>query len=845
MNRSDSNVSAGWVDVALPVPLDQAFTYIVPAGLRVAAGMRVRVPWGRQTLIGVVVAVHHRLPESAEGATLRPVERVLDTEPVLDGVLLEMARWTAAYYQAPLGEAIRCALPPPAEVKERRRLRVTEEGARLLSAPTQMVFAAAPGPDRDVKATSLREMLEAIADGMARSTAQARFGAAAVRNALRQGWLAEESDVATQVAARVETAYRLTGTEPDPALRRTAQQRLILEQLQSAGGSMPAAALLQQTSLSALQTLVKRGEVERFEIEAAPLPPDWAPRPRVESLNPDQTRIFNEVMERVRRRVVPQPTPGAVDDRGVILLHGVTGSGKTAVYIETIQATLDLGRSALLLVPEIGLTPAVFADFADAFPGQVAVLHSGLSAAERAQHWHRARRGEARVVIGTRSAIFAPVPGLALIIVDEEHDASYKQQESPRYHARDLAVLRGKLANAVVLLGSATPSLESYVHANSDKYVLLTMLRRVQKRPLPAIRLVNMSEEFRRRSVGRSQRSAAEEDAPVSTDLANAIQDRLDRNEQVILLINRRGYSPVVLCRSCGKTVGCRDCDLSLTYHKRAQRLVCHVCGYDREVPVQCPSCGSEFIYFLGAGSEKVEERLGGLFPRARIARLDRDTARGRRQFANILGAFRKGEYDLLVGTQMIAKGHDMPGVTLVGVINADLGLTIPEFRSAERTYQLLTQVAGRAGRGDLPGEVILQVLHPEHYAVQAALANDYGVFYEKEARFRQWMHYPPFAALAGIQIRHTEQERVLQMTNQVGRVLEKLVPPDANGLRVLGPAPAPVARMKTEYRYQFLLKGSSRRHLSEILRTIRSFAREQKYPATALVIDVDPLTLG
>ncbi len=841
MNRSDSNVPAGWVDVALPVPLDQAFTYAVPAGLRIATGMRVRVPWGRRTLIGVVVAVHRRLPEGVESASLRAVERVLDDEPILDDVLLEMSRWTAAYYQSPLGEAIRCALPPPAEVKERRRLRVTEEGSRLLTAPTPMLFAASPHPESDSR-VSLREMLEAIADGMARSTAQARFGAAAVRNALRQGWLAEESEVSTQIAARVETAYRLTGKGSDPVGRRTPQQLAILDQLQAAGGSLTAAQL-RQVSFSALQTLIKRGEVERFEVEAAPLPPDWTPRPRVESLNPDQMRVFNDIMERVRRRVHSQAAPAqAVDDRGVILLHGVTGSGKTAVYIEAIQATLDLNRSALLLVPEIGLTPAVFADFEDAFPGQVAVLHSGLSAAERAQHWHRARRGEARVVIGTRSAIFAPVPGLALIIVDEEHDASYKQQESPRYHARDLAVLRGKLAHAVVLLGSATPSLESYAHAATGKYVLLTMLRRVQKRPLPAIRLVDMSEEFRR-SVGRSQRSAAREDAPISTDLATAIQDRLDRGEQVILLINRRGYSPVVLCRSCGKTVGCRDCDLSLTYHKRVQRLVCHVCGYDREVPDQCPSCGSEYIYFLGAGSEKVEERLGGLFPRARITRLDRDTARGRRQFAAILGAFRKGEYDLLVGTQMIAKGHDMPGVTLVGVINADLGLTIPEFRSAERTYQLLTQVAGRAGRGELPGEVILQVLHPEHYAVQAALANDYGAFYEKEARFRQWMHYPPFAALASIQIRHTEQERVLQMTSRIGRVLEKLVPPDASGLRVLGPAP--VARIKTEFRYQFLLKGSSRRRLSDILRAIRNFSREQKFPATALVIDVDPLTLG
>ncbi|MGH9541910.1 MAG: replication restart helicase PriA, partial [Terriglobales bacterium] len=556
------------------------------------------------------------------------------------------------------------------------------------------------------------------------------------------------------------------------------------------------------------------------------------PRPRVAALNGEQQAALAAVLARL-------PPAGAP---GVVLLHGVTGSGKTAVYLEAIAAALAGDRTALMLVPEIGLTPALFADFMDAFPEQVSVLHSGLSPAARAQHWHRARRGQSAVVIGTRSAVFAPLPRLGLIIVDEEHDGAYKQQESPRYHARDLAVLRGRLAGAAVVLGSATPSLESYENARRGKYALARLRARVESRPLPAMRMVDMCAAFRAQAAEKRQRGQPRRDppaAPLSAELIAALGACFERGGQAVVLINRRGYAPAVVCRACGQAVSCRDCSLSLTYHKRQARLLCHACGFALAVPETCPACGSEHLYFMGAGSEKIEEALAGLFPRARIARLDRDTARERRHFSRVLAEFRAGAYDLLVGTQMIAKGHDLPGVTLVGVLQADWGLTIPDFRAAERTYQLLTQVAGRAGRGTAPGEVVLQLMHPEHYAVQAALQGDAELFYEPEARYRRMLHYPPFAALALARVRHRDYEQARRWTEEVGRFLEQRQAAHPE-VRVVGPAPSPVPRLKAEHRFQFLLKSPRRQPLAALLSALRHYAAA-RLPAAVLALDVDP----
>jgi primosomal protein N' (replication factor Y) len=514
-----------------------------------------------------------------------------------------------------------------------------------------------------------------------------------------------------------------------------------------------------------------------------------------------------------------------------MLLHGVTGSGKTAVYLAGMRQVLDQGRSAILLVPEIGLTPAVAADLHQVFGDEVAILHSGLSNQERAEQWHRIKRGEARVVVGTRSAVFAPVTDLALLIVDEEQDSSYKQEETPRYHARDVAVVRAKMANAVVVLGSATPSLESYYNAKKNKYALVELPDRVEQRPLPEVEIIDMRQEFQ--ETGHEQ--------VISRKLAEEIGQRLAKHEQVMVLLNRRGYSPVVLCRSCGKTLECKNCAIALTHHKRAHKMECHYCGYVANIPDKCVHCGSEYVYFLGTGSEKLEELIHGMFPQARIARLDRDTVRGREDFERMLAGMNAGEIDLLVGTQMIAKGHDIHGVTLVGVIAADSALGLPDFRAAERTFQLLTQVAGRAGRGTTPGKVVLQTYFQDHYAVQYAAHHDFVGFYEKELRFRNWMHYPPYSALANVLIRSEKLDESLRWSGLIGQWFEKT---RHEGVRVLGPAAAPILRLKNDYRYHFVLKSASREKMNNLLRAMLAYAHTQKIPRTQVIVDVDALWL-
>jgi len=427
--------------------------------------------------------------------------------------------------------------------------------------------------------------------------------------------------------------------------------------------------------------------------------------------------------------------------------------------------------------------------------------------------------------------VFAPVPDLALIIVDEEHDSSYKQEETPRYHARDVAVMRANMAGATVVLGSATPSLESYYNAQKGKYTLLDMPERVESRPLPAVEIVDMRAEFQQ--TGHEQ--------VISSRLAELLRERLHRGEQAMVLLNRRGYAPVVLCRACGNTVQCSNCAIAMTHHKQSSRLECHYCGHTQPVPKKCVECGSEYVYFVGTGSEKLEELLRAMFPQARIGRLDRDTIRSRHDFERTLNALSAGDLDLLVGTQMIAKGHDVHGVTLVGVVGSDIALGLPDFRAAERTFQLLTQVAGRAGRGEAPGNVILQTYSPEHYAVQFAAAHDFRGFYDKELRYRSWMHYPPFTALANVMVRSDKLDDALKYSGMLGRWLEKTPHP---GTRVLGPAAAPIARLKRDYRYHIVLKSPSRQKLNQLLRAMLAYAAEQKLPRKNIIVDVDALWL-
>ncbi|SPF31303.1 Replication restart DNA helicase PriA [Candidatus Sulfotelmatobacter kueseliae] len=812
-------------DVALPVPLDMAFTYRVPADATPVVGGRVLVPFRQQRMTGIVVELHDRGPSVAT----KNIISVLDAAPVLDEQLLRLGRWIADYYLAPVGEVFRTMLPLGAEFKRSIGYRITEDGQMALHLAGMSGSSARSRRTPEEQAAEFR-VLDYLAAhdnelggaGMTREEtlrSATRVSRAILNGMVRKKWIAREDVSAPQTAARTVKFAVLKSLEG----KLNENQRSLVDTLAASGGKVTVTTLQAlEVPRTTLSTLIRRGLVEiaeqpaEFTISRA--------KPRPSPLEFDLNAEQRSALARLREGVEAHKFSG-------MLLHGVTGSGKTAVYLAGMRAVLEAGRSAILLVPEIGLTPAVAADLHQIFGDEVAILHSALSDRERAEQWHRIRRGGARMVVGTRSAVFAPVSDLALIIVDEEHDASYKQEETPRYHARDVAVMRAKMANAAVVLGSATPSLESYFNATKNKYALVELPDRVEQRPLPEVEIVDMRQEFQ--ETGREQ--------VVSRRLAAEIRERLERREQVMVLLNRRGYSPVVLCRTCGKKLECVNCAIALTHHKREHKMVCHYCGYTAPVPKACVHCGSEYVYFLGTGSEKLEELLHGMFPQARIARLDRDTVRGHEDFESTLNALNEGELDVVVGTQMIAKGHDIHGVTLVGVVGADVALGLPDFRAAERTFQLLTQVAGRAGRGQSPGKVILQTYFQDHYAVQYAARHDFVGFYEKELRFRSWMHYPPYSALANVLVRSDKLDDALQWSGMLGKWFDRT---RHEAVRVLGPAAAPILKLKRDYRYHFVLKSPSREKLNTTLRAMLAYAAQQKIPRTQVIVDVDALWL-
>jgi primosomal protein N' (replication factor Y) len=807
-------------DVALPVPLDMAFTYRVADGMLPVIGGRVLVPFRQQRMSGVVVDLHNRAPQ----VQTKSIISVLDSQPVLDEHLMKLGKWIADYYLAPLGEVFRTMLPLVAEFKRTIAYRITEHGQMALHLGGMSGSSARSRKTPDDQLSEFR-VLDYLAardtalDATLRTATQA--SRAVLAGMVRKKWIVREDLSGAHDAARRVKIALLSG--PLDGHKLNQNQKTLIETLAAAGGRVAVETLRHlEIPRTTLGTLIRRNLVKVIEEPEGFVVSGLKPRP------PRLDFQFNGAQRQALQRI----------DDGVsarkfagVLMHGVTGSGKTAVYLSAMRAVLESGRSAILLVPEIGLTPAVAADLYQIFGDQVAILHSALSHQERAEQWHRIKRGQTKIVVGTRSAVFAPVRDLALIVVDEEQDSSYKQEETPRYHARDVAVMRAKMTNAVVVLGSATPSLESYFNATKNKYALVGLPDRVEQRPLPEVETIDMRQEFQ--ETGQEQ--------VVSRKLAEEIGERLERGEQAMILLNRRGYSPVVLCRTCGKSLECKNCAIALTHHKRARKMECHYCGFTAPVPLHCVHCGSEYVYFLGTGSEKLEELLHGMFPQARIGRLDRDTVRGREDFERVLAALHEGELDLLVGTQMIAKGHDVHGVTLVGVVGADMALGMPDFRAAERTFQLLTQVGGRAGRGETPGKVILQTYFPDHYAVQYAAHHDFAGFYDKELRFRSWMHYPPYSALANVLVRSDKLDDALGWSGLLGNWLEKT---RHEGIRVLGPAAAPILRLKNDYRYHFILKSPSREKLNGLLRSMLAYAAREKIPRTQVIVDVDALWL-
>jgi primosomal protein N' (replication factor Y) (superfamily II helicase) len=804
--------------VAVPVPLDATFTYRIPEDSpEPVIGGRVIVPFREKRLSGIVTELHDREPKF----TTRRLSQVLDSTPALTPALMQLGRWIAQYYIAPVGEVFRTMLPLSAEFRRVVGYRITDKGMDALHAASSIGSSLRSRQEPEHQMAEYAA-LNRLADGeiVREATLRSASGAsrAVLQTLLRKKWIAREdlSDVrdasrTVQIATLREVSGKLN-----------ANQQAIVGYLRAQENRHASVQALRELAVprTTLQTLVRRGIVELTE-EAATF--------HVSGLKPRKLEfLFTAAQKTALDTIIT-----ATEEHKFLpmLLHGVTGSGKTAVYLSAMQAVLAKGRSAILLVPEIGLTPAVAADLHQIFGDEVAILHSALSDDERAEQWKRIRNGESHIVVGTRSAVFAPVSDLALIVVDEEHDHSYKQEEMPRYHARDVAVMRAKMSSAAVVLGSATPSLETYHNAVEGKYKLLELPERIEKRPLPEVEILDMRQEFQR----------TRKDEVLSRKLVEEIGERLAHHEQVMVLLNRRGYSAFVLCRACGESVQCKNCAIAMTYHKREHRLVCHYCGYTRPAPKTCPKCSSEFVQYLGTGSEKLEHILHGMFPQTRIARLDRDTVRGRDDFERMLTALHAGEIDLLVGTQMIAKGHDVANVTLVGVVGSDAALSFPDFRAAERTFQLLTQVAGRAGRGDMPGKVVLQTFFPDHYAIQFAAAHDYHGFYEKEIRFRSWMRYPPFNAVSNVLVRSHKLEEALAWSGILGKWFEAT---RLEGVRVMGPAAAAIVRLKTEYRYHFLLKSASRERMNNALRAMLDHAATKKIPRNNVVVDVDALSL-
>ena len=811
------------MEVALPLPIHRTFTYGVE-GPPPPIGTRCVVPFRRDERIGWVTGTSSAPPVKG----LRRVLSVLDETPTVPADLLELCRWMADYYVTPLGIALRAAMPavlsdtsrdyvaivgePPQELRPRER--------RLIDA-----LAARNGPQ------SVRALRRALSMG----SIWPEIRALSERRVLSHETVAPaEPSVKTRRIVRIS---RQLGTlaERDEVFGRAARQREAYALLEASGEAMELAHLVnvEHFSRGVIQGLEEKGLVtlwdeEEFRDPFAGSPPAVPPR---HTPSAAQAAALSSLIGALDE---DQPPP--------FLLQGVTGSGKTLVYIELLREALARGRSAIVLVPEISLTPQTVSRFRAHFGDEVAVLHSGLSDGERYDAWRRLRRGERRIAVGARSALFAPLADLGVVVVDEEHDGSYKQSEAPRYHARDLAVMRARAHGAVCVLGSATPSLESRHNVLAGKFRRLLLPERVGGAALPSVRVVDL--RVPRRERDSSARRKTPYEGVFSDDLVSAVQLRLRREEQVILLLNRRGYSSFVQCRECGEVEQCENCSISLTYHGVTQRIVCHHCRFDAPAPARCPRCGSSDLSFRGLGTEQVERVAAESFPTARIARMDVDTTSGKWSHQRILGRVERHEVDILLGTQMIAKGLDFPRVTLVGVVNADVGIHLPDFRASERTFQLLSQVAGRAGRGALGGEVVIQTSLPEHYAIRAAVTHDYEGFAKREYEERRNPQYPPHVRLINVIVSSPDQRLAAEVAERAADWLgHRMSQPEARSVDLVGPAPSPIERLHGRWRWHFLLRSGSPASLGE---AARELVEHFKPPAgdVRLSLDRDPVAL-
>lgn len=784
----------------LVADIDRNLTYRLPPALSRTArpGMRALVPLGPRRLEGLIIDIRSDcgLPP---GTRIRDVARLVDAAPVLSPLQLELGKWLAHTYLCSEGEAFRLLLPPGARRDARRLYALAADWAQR----DDVLVAARSGAEATVLTLLVQHGPMALPQLLRRADARqerARALQGAAESLRRRGILVGETVFGERVQPLTQVVYELACGEAEAAAAaaqvsaRAPRQAAVLEALRQHPGGLSARALASAGgSPEAARALVKKGlvrqkreEVRRRAAQSGAAQ-HWHATAAAKApvLTPAQQAALDELKRRLKQ---PQP--------GTCLLYGVTGSGKTEVYLHAIAEALAAGRQALVLVPEIALTPQMIGRFRARFGDQVAVLHSALGSGERFDEWRQVQAGDARIVVGARSAVFAPFTDLGLIVLDEEHETSYKQDESPRYHARDVAAWLAERHGALLVLGSATPALETFTRAQQGKIGLLRLPERVAGQALPEITLVDLRAELQ-----AGHRSV------ISRALRASLARCLAANGQAILFLNRRGYSTFVLCRTCGYTVACPDCELALTYHHGQTNLTCHWCGHAEPAPQTCPACDSKAIRYFGAGTQRVEEELRALFPAAPIARLDVDTTRRKGAHEEILAAFGRGETRVLIGTQMVAKGLDFPGVTLVGVIAADTALHFPDFRAAERTFQLLTQVAGRSGRGQAAGHVVIQTYNPEHYAIAEACRHDYEAFYAQESEIRRELGYPPWAELIKFVVSAADSVAALEEAELLATTLRHTGDPAA----VLGPVAAPLARLRGQYRQHVLLRGRDR----------------------------------
>ena len=835
-------MSTTFIEVAVPLPVTGTFTYSVPDDLvgRAVVGTRVLVPFGRRKVTGFVVAAG----VTAEVEGVKDIVEVLDVAPVVDPPMIELTRWIADYYLASWGEVLRATLPPGINMESRRFIRATDAGREALTGAGGDARVGASAESASSGLTERRlKILELVCDrekvtvGHALREAGISRGNRSDVDALVGEGLVEEFEEVhpPRVEGGKEPVVRLTVSAGDALEARSKLERKAPKQAEALvilaeapEATVPLATLVVAGVTSAtLTALVKKGLAERSE----------RPSPRL-SVGHEGWGLTDEGEMTASQRSALDLIGGKISARefAVVLLHGVTGSGKTRVYSEAIQVALDSGRGAIVLVPEISLTPQMVQRMKMEFGERVAVVHSGLSLTERYDTWRAIREGLFTVVVGPRSAVFSPVRDLGVIVVDEEHEQTYKQSESPRYHARDVAAMRGKLENAVVVLGTATPSLESYLNAREGKYDLVELTERIVAGPLPEVEVVDMCDV-----------PTVDSEGAFSAALRDAVIETLAADKQVILFLNRRGYASFIQCLSCGHSEKCPNCNVALTFHSADHTMRCHYCGIATPAPRRCPSCDGLNLRFGAPGTQRVEKAVGELFPDATVERMDVDTTTRHGSHWRILKDFAERRTDILLGTQMIAKGLDFPGVGLVGVVAADVGLNLPDFRAGERTFQLLTQVAGRTGRGEERGRVVVQSYLPDHYTIALARDQHFAPFFDREIAEREGigLGYPPFSRLVGITARGRDEDQVREAAGRLADFLsagsEQMGDPRPE---VLGPAPAPHEKIRGVYRWQVIVRGragSARALVSGALAQKKAL----KLPsAVTLAVDVDPMDL-